>query len=119
MFACSRVWLPRRALTRLGGTVRTLVTGGTGFIGLHLVRRLVQRGHRVRVLDSLDPQVHGTAAEIALPAEVEFLRGDVRDRLLVDQALEDVEAVVHQAAVVGVGQSMYQIERYVGANTLG
>lgn len=103
----------------------TLVTGGAGFIGSHLVDALVDRGDRVRVLDRLDPQVHGDDARPALIAShidagrVEFIRGDVGDRKTVDSALDGVEQVLHQAAVVGVGQSMYRIADYVRANTLG
>jgi dTDP-L-rhamnose 4-epimerase len=95
-----------------------LVTGGAGFIGSHLVDGLLEKGYRVRVLDSLVEQVHGTRP-YQLPSDVEVIRGDVRERSIVDLALEDVEVVFHEAAEVGVGQSMYEIERYVGANTFG
>ena len=97
-----------------------LVTGGAGFIGSHLVDELVDQGHRVRVLDMLVSQVHGENAE---PKHVnpaaEFVRGDVCDRAAVDAALEGIDVVFHEAAEVGVGQSMYEIERYVRANDLG
>jgi dTDP-L-rhamnose 4-epimerase len=97
-----------------------LVTGGAGFIGSHLVDGLVEKGHRVRVLDQLVSQVHG---ENATPKYVnqaaEFVRGDVCDRAAVDAALEGIDVVYHEAAEVGVGQSMYEIERYVRANDLG
>jgi dTDP-L-rhamnose 4-epimerase len=97
-----------------------LVTGGAGFIGSHLVDALADRGHRVRVLDGLVPQVHG---ENAVPAYLnpaaEFIQGDVCDRQLVDKALDGIDVVFHEAAEVGVGQSMYEIERYVRANDLG
>ncbi len=97
-----------------------LVTGGAGFVGSHLVEALVERGHRVRVLDALVPQVHGAdASPRYLPAGVEFLKGDVSDRALLERALEGIEVVYHQAAEVGVGQSMYEIRRYVDANDLG
>jgi dTDP-L-rhamnose 4-epimerase len=101
--------------------MRILVTGGAGFIGSHLVDALVEAGHRVRVLDSLEPQVHGGGAKrpAYLSPEAELLVGDVRDRKQVARALDGVEAVFHQAAAVGVGQSMYQIERYVSANAVG
>jgi dTDP-L-rhamnose 4-epimerase len=97
-----------------------LVTGGAGFIGSHLVDALVERGHRVRVLDALVSQVHGENAVPAyLNAAAEFMQGDVCDRQLVDAALEGIDVVFHEAAEVGVGQSMYEIERYVRANDLG
>lgn len=102
-----------------------LVTGGAGFIGSHLVDALVNRGDRVRVLDNLDPQVHGEDPRPMLIADhvdtgrVEFVRGDVSDRHTVDAALDGVDTVFHQAAAVGVGQSMYRIADYVRANTLG
>ena len=95
-----------------------LVTGGAGFIGSHLVDELVRRGKRVRVLDAFVEQVHRDS-RVELPSDVEVIRGDVRNRALVDSALEGVEVVFHEAAEVGVGQSMYEIERYVGANTFG
>jgi len=97
-----------------------LVTGGAGFIGSHLVDVLLERGYRVRVFDNLEPQVHG---EGGLPdyfnREAEFIRGDVRDREALSRALKGVEVVFHHAAAVGVGQSMYEIRRYVETNTLG
>lgn len=95
-----------------------LVTGGCGFIGSHLVDRLLQLGHRVRVLDALLEQVHWDSPR-QLPADVEVIEGDVRNRALLESVLEGIDVVFHQAAEVGVGQSMYEIERYVGANTLG
>ena len=97
-----------------------LVTGGAGFIGSHLVDALVANGHQVRVLDALVPQVHGVdAVPLYLNPKIEFVRGDVCSRELVDKALEGIDVVFHEAAEVGVGQSMYEIERYVRANDLG
>jgi dTDP-L-rhamnose 4-epimerase len=98
-----------------------LVTGGAGFIGSHLVDALAGRGVRVRVLDSLDPQVHGPGVTRPrfLPPHVEFLRGSVTDREAVHAALQGVRSVVHLAAAVGVGQSMYAIAPYVEANACG
>jgi dTDP-L-rhamnose 4-epimerase len=100
---------------------RALVTGGAGFIGSHLVDSLVRRGVRVRVLDNLDPQVHGPDRRVPsyLHPEAELIFGDVRDRELLAGALDGVDALFHLAAAVGVGQSMYEIERYVSVNTLG
>ena len=101
--------------------MRILVTGGAGFVGSHLVDALLARGHAVRVLDSLEPQVHGPGRRRPnhLNPAAELCVGDVRERGAVRAALAGVEAVFHQAAAVGVAQSMYEIERYVSANTLG
>jgi dTDP-L-rhamnose 4-epimerase len=98
-----------------------LITGGAGFIGSHLADLLLVRGYQVRVLDSLIPQVHGESAARPdyLDKDVELLHGDVRNPVLTRRALEGVDAVVHLAAAVGVGQSMYQIADYVGTNDLG
>ncbi len=95
---------------------RTLVTGGAGFIGSHLVARLLDEGAEVVVIDSLEDQVHGGAPP-DVPDGVTFLKGDVGDRELVERALAGIDSVVHLAAAVGVGQSMYEIERYVEVNT--
>jgi len=101
--------------------MKTLVTGGAGFIGSHLVDGLLREGHEVRVLDNLDPQVHGPARKrpAYLNRNAELQVGDVRDRDAVATALSGIEAVFHHAAAVGVGQSMYEIERYVSVNSLG
>ncbi len=98
---------------------KILVTGGAGFIGSYLVEDLITRGHAVRVLDSLVEQVHGPAAErpVYLHPAAEFIRGDVRDTGILRRALDGVEVVFHEAAEVGVGQSMYEVTRYVGGNT--
>jgi dTDP-L-rhamnose 4-epimerase len=100
---------------------RMLVTGGAGFIGSHLVDALVKSGKQVRILDSLEPQVHGPSRQAPpyLNPAAELVVGDVRDRGQLQAALEGVQVVFHLAAAVGVGQSMYEIERYVSANTLG
>jgi dTDP-L-rhamnose 4-epimerase len=97
--------------------MRTLVTGGCGFIGSHLVQTLVDAGDEVIVLDSLESQVHaGTPPP--LPHDVELIHGSVGDHEKVDRALEGVDRVVHLGASVGVGQSMYEIAGYVENNTL-
>jgi dTDP-L-rhamnose 4-epimerase len=97
---------------------KVLVTGGAGFIGSHLVDRLVADGRDVRVLDSLEPQVHdGSAGHRNDGAE--YLEGSVLDGEAVDRALKGVGSVVHLAAQVGVGQSMYEMARYVEENCLG
>jgi dTDP-L-rhamnose 4-epimerase len=100
---------------------RILITGGAGFIGSHVADALLQSGYRVRVLDSLDAQVHGAAVTFPgyLAPDVERIYGDVRDAGAVQRALEGVDAVYHLAAAVGVGQSMYEIERYTDINNRG
>jgi dTDP-L-rhamnose 4-epimerase len=98
-----------------------LITGGAGFIGSHLADALAARGVGLRVMDSLDPQVHGPGATRPrfLPPGAEFLHGSVTDRTMVDRALRGVYTVVHLAAAVGVGQSMYAIAPYVSTNAQG
>jgi len=106
--------------------MKVLVTGGAGFIGSHVVDRLVHEGRTVVVLDNLDPQVHG--AEAVAPSwlqrhidvgAVQFHRGDIREREEVETALADVDSVVHLAAAVGVGQSMYEPDYYTSVNDHG
>src|SRR5215831_10654306 len=100
--------------------MRVLITGGAGFIGSHLADRLLAEGHEVRALDNLDPQVHPERERPDyLDPDVELQVGDVRDHGAVARALEGVEAVYHFAAAVGVGQSMYEIERYTSVNSIG
>jgi dTDP-L-rhamnose 4-epimerase len=99
--------------------MRILVTGGAGFIGSHIVDALIDQGHKVVVLDALVSQVHEGDTPRHLNPQAEFLYGDVCDGGLLDRALEGVEAVYHEAAEVGVGQSMYEIQKYVRANDFG
>lgn len=98
-----------------------LITGGAGFIGSHLADELLDRGYRVRALDSLAEQVHGPGRKrpAYLNAGVELIVGDVRDPAVVRRALRGIDAVYHFAAAVGVGQSMYEIARYTDVNNLG
>ncbi len=98
-----------------------LVTGGAGFIGSFIVDALVEKGHKVRILDNLEPQVHGKEQKKPdyLNSEAEFILADIRDRDTLAKSLKDVEVVFHEAAAVGVGQSMYQVKKYVEVNTLG
>ncbi|SDB74794.1 NAD-dependent epimerase/dehydratase family protein [Belnapia rosea] len=99
---------------------RVLITGGAGFIGRHLTKALLARGHRVRILDSLIEQVHGQQPDPGfLGRDAELQIGDVRDVAAVTRALQGVDSVVHLAAEVGVGQSMYAIDRYVSVNDYG
>ena len=102
-----------------------LITGGAGFIGSNLTRRLVAEGWRVRILDNLLAQVHGDDPTVSSPllgsvagiAQVQV--GSVTSRPAVERAVQGVEVVVHLAAETGTGQSMYEIERYAHTNVTG
>jgi dTDP-L-rhamnose 4-epimerase len=96
-----------------------LITGGAGFVGSHLADGLLEAGHRVRILDDLTPQVHPAGLPEYLSPEVDIVTGDVRDRRRLKIALAGVDVIFHFAATVGVGQSMYEINRYMSVNTLG
>jgi len=98
--------------------VRVLVTGGAGFIGSHVVRALADAGHEAVVLDALLPAVHGAGEAEVVGASV-LVRGDVRDRDVVEGALAGVDAVCHQAAMVGLGLDLDDAPAYVGCNDLG
>ncbi|TCU09674.1 NAD-dependent epimerase/dehydratase family protein [Rhizobium sullae] len=97
---------------------KVLITGGCGFIGRYVAQELLERGYDLRILDALIDQVHGNAGP-AMSTEAEIVRADVRDKAAVRQALDEIDYVIHLAAEVGVGQSMYEIVRYVGSNDLG
>jgi len=99
--------------------MHVLVTGGAGFIGSFVTDRLLAAGHRVRVLDVLDAQVHPDGAPAYLAPAAELIVGDVRERATVAAALDGIDAVVHCAAAVGVGQSLYRVEHYVDVNVRG
>lgn len=100
--------------------MKVLVTGGAGFIGSFIVDELVRRGHEVTVFDNLTEQVHpGGVLPPYLNAHARFVRGDVRDYDALRAVVCEAEAIFHKAAAVGVGQSQYEIKRYVDINTGG
>jgi len=103
----------------MGKTI--LITGGAGFIGSHCAALLLEHGHTVKALDSLDPQIHGTERRppAYLDRRVELIVGDIRMPRTVRRALADVDAVIHLAARVGVGQSMYEVADYTDVNGRG
>jgi dTDP-L-rhamnose 4-epimerase len=101
-----------------------LITGGAGFIGSNLALLLVSRGHKVRVLDNLAPQIHGVNPETSpllhsIKGRVEFLLGSVTSESDLIKALDDIDTVVHFAAETGTGQSMYAIQHYSDVNIGG
>src|SRR3546814_2423390 len=98
---------------------RILITGGAGFIGRIVGRELLDRGYEVRVLDSLIEQVHGGGERPEGLDDMELLVGDICDASCVRRALANVEAVIHLAAEVGGGQSMYAITRYTATHEIG
>jgi dTDP-L-rhamnose 4-epimerase len=95
-----------------------LVTGGAGFIGSHVVDILLRSNYQVTIIDALEEQVHGSRkAPEYLDAKANLIVGKVGERKLLQKVLPEVDAIVHLAAAVGVGQSMYQIRRYIDSNT--
>jgi len=103
-------------------TSTILVTGGAGFIGSHLVARLISKGYAVRVLDSLSAQIHGilpNGLDWLGDSRIDFVRGSVTDRLAVEQAVEGIDVIVHLAAETGTGQSMYEVSKYNLTNSQG
>lgn len=95
---------------------RYLVTGGAGFIGSHIVDRLVQQGHTVRVLDDLST---GRKENLAAHRQIDFMEGDIRDRKRVAEAMQGIEYVIHEAAWRSVPKSMHDPYGYTDVNVLG
>ncbi|MFX0104103.1 MAG: NAD-dependent epimerase/dehydratase family protein [Candidatus Hodarchaeota archaeon] len=103
-------------------TKKVLVTGGAGFIGSHLVDMLIeQKGHEVSIIDTLEEQVHGKGDNPPdyLNKNANFLRGSVTEYKKLEDLVIENDVVFHLAAIVGVGQSMYQIKRYIDNNIIG
>lgn len=98
---------------------KVLVTGGAGFIGSFIVDALVERGYEVTIFDNLEPQVHNGGVPKYLNPKARFISGDVRDHDALKGVVKGAEAVFHEAAMVGVGQSMFQVRKYVDVNSSG
>lgn len=101
---------------------KILITGGAGFIGSHLVDKLIEeKGHDVTVLDILEEQVHGKIHGLPkyLNKETNFIQGSVTDYKILEDLVQKNNVIYHLAAMVGVGQSMYQVKKYVNHNILG
>lgn len=105
--------------------MRVLITGGAGFIGSNIALKLLKKGYKVTVLDTLSEQIHGANPESTSPLyqkikdKVDFIKGDVNNREDLEKALVDVDYVIHLAAETGTGQSMYEIKKYVDTNIGG
>lgn len=99
--------------------MKILVTGGAGFIGSFLVDELVNKGHVVTIYDNLEPQVHQRKIPTYLNKKANFIKADICDKNKLDKALKNIDIIFHKAAMVGVGQSMYQIDKYTKVNTYG
>ncbi|MEU8077849.1 NAD-dependent epimerase/dehydratase family protein [Catellatospora citrea] len=99
--------------------MRVLITGGAGFIGSYVTRALAAAGHEVSVLDCLHPAAHRPGSGVDEVDGVPVRRGDVRDRDTVESALAGMDAVVHQAAMVGMGVDLADLPDYVANNDLG
>lgn len=99
--------------------MKIVITGGLGFIGRALARRLLVAGHGVTLLDSLTPQIHGVLPAVDVPEGASVVRADVRDILRHAEVLDGCDAVYHLAAETGTAQSMYRVKDYVAVNELG
>lgn len=101
--------------------IKILITGGAGFIGTHLSRRLLKEGCEITILDNFSPQIHGGSQQLSadLAPVVRLVRASVLDKDALADALEGQDAVVHLAAETGTGQSMYEITRYEEVNLKG
>ena len=104
---------------------KVLITGGAGFIGSHIALKLIEKGYNVTVLDNLLEQIHGSDPDKTSPLfrsikdKVRFIKGDVCNKIVLEEALDDVDYVIHLAAETGTGQSMYEIKRYIDVNIGG
>ncbi|MDQ2912548.1 MAG: NAD-dependent epimerase/dehydratase family protein [Chloroflexota bacterium] len=98
--------------------MRVLVTGGGGFIGSHCVDTLIARGHEVTVIDNFEPTVHASAPDYLNPSAT-YVEADVADEDALMRALRGVDAVSHQAAVVGLGRGLVDAPRYARTNGVG
>ncbi len=86
----------------MGGIKRILVTGGTGFIGSHLVNELVKNNHKVTVLDNLSTSSLNNLKDVL--SDIEFIEGDIKDSGLVKKVTKGKEIVYHMAAELGVNR---------------
>ena len=95
---------------------RALVTGGAGLIGSHVADLLVREGWRVRIIDNLEPNTHKRGRPPWINQDAEFVRGDLRDSRTIENVLQNIDVIFHQAAYGGY---MPEIAKYVHVNSLG
>jgi len=98
---------------------KVLITGGAGFIGSHVVDRLVKDGYAVRVIDNLSAGRLDNISGHLVSEKVEFVKGDIRDATLVGKTLDDVDVVVHLAALISVPFSFEHPDLTFDVNLLG
>lgn len=101
------------------GFLKVVITGGLGFIGQKLARRLIAEGHGVTLIDAITPQIHGDLPQVGAPDGALVVRADVRELAHRSDLFDGSDAVYHLAAETGTAQSMYQIQQYVSVNDLG
>lgn len=100
---------------------KVLITGGAGFIGTHLCKKLLEKNYDIIIYDNLSPQIHGENKKIPnwMKAETTFIKADIRDRESLKKSVLQADKIVHLAAETGVGQSMYEIQRYTDVTIQG
>ena len=96
-----------------------LITGGAGFVGSFTIDLLIKKGYKVTILDNLEKQVHNKMIPNYLNKDAKFIEGDIRDKIGLKKLIQNVDAIIHLAAMVGVGQSMYNFEKFIDVNTKG
>ncbi len=105
--------------------MKILITGGAGFIGSNLALKLIERGHKITVLDNLSPQIHGenpmktSPLFLSINEKVQFIHGSVTNKSNWEEAIKEQDVIVHLAAETGTGQSMYEVQKYVDVNING
>ncbi|WP_185213169.1 NAD-dependent epimerase/dehydratase family protein [Sphingobacterium mizutaii] len=105
--------------------MKILITGGAGFIGSNLALKLIERGHKITVLDNLSPQIHGenpmktSPLFLSINEKVQFIHGSVTNKSNWEEAIKGQDIIVHLAAETGTGQSMYEVQKYVDVNING
>ena len=103
----------------MGKALKVLVTGGAGFIGSHMVDRLVNDGYDVRIFDNLSTGRLENIQSLLNAGKVDFIKGDIRDIPLVTKSVDDVDVIIHFAAVTSVPFSVANPDLTFDVNLLG